>query len=345
VNSKADLPVERLQWTPELVDRFWSAVARTRLDELAFGRLAGAELIKLIQPHLRPGGTHLDYGAGSGHMVRLLVEGGWRVAAYDPSADRSAVLAGQVAGRPEFLGVVGPESGDRFDVVLVIEVIEHILDADLPASLERLQRFVKPGGRIIVSTPNNEDLDLGSAYCPVSNRLFHRWQHVRSFTPRKLEETFGNCGFRRVFLGLADFSHDRAVYDAVNSAAEREKRVRDHLKSQGDGAGLQRQFDEVRDLLGALPAGRMDQAIVRLTRQRGLRGWFEAILFHRRQAAELVSLLTEVAGVWKQLESRAGVLRQIADAQAANPARSRADGLDLRSGRETTIVYVGERAG
>lgn len=345
MNSKADSPIERLQWTPELVDRFWNAVARTRLDELAFGRLAGAELIELIRPHLRTGGTHLDYGAGSGHMVRLLVEGGWRVAAYDPSADRSAVLAGQVGQRAEFLGVVGPDCEDQFDVVLLVEVIEHILDADLPASLERLRHFVKPGGRIIVSTPNNEDLDLGSAYCPVSNRLFHRWQHVRSFTPHDLEQTFGRYGFRRVFLGLADFSHHRAVYDAVKSAAERERLVRDYLKSRGDAAVLARQYDEVRDLLGALPARRMDEAIAKLARQRGLRGWLKAILFHRRHATELVNLLTEVASVWKALEGQAGVLRQLADAPPANAGQRRADELDLRSGQETTIVYVGERAG
>jgi 2-polyprenyl-3-methyl-5-hydroxy-6-metoxy-1,4-benzoquinol methylase len=92
-------------------------------------------------------------------MVRLLAEGGWRIAAYDPSPDRSAALSQQVAGRPEFLGVVGPDSSEAYDVVLLIEVIEHILDADLPASLERLRRFVRPGGRIVVSTPNNEDLE------------------------------------------------------------------------------------------------------------------------------------------------------------------------------------------
>ena len=109
------------------------------------------------------------------------------------------------------------------------------------------------------------------------------------------------------------------------------------------GQGME--FDEVRDLLAALPARRMDQAIVNLTRRRGLRGWLEAILFHRRHAAEVVSLLAEVASVWKALESRAGVLRQLADAQATIAGQSRADGLDLRNGRETTIVYVGERAG
>ena len=86
MSGKDPVPIERLAWTPELVDRFWSAVARTRLDELAFGRLAGAQLVKLIEPYLKPGGTHLDYGAGSGHIVRLLVDAGWRVAAYDPSA-------------------------------------------------------------------------------------------------------------------------------------------------------------------------------------------------------------------------------------------------------------------
>jgi len=344
VKSKDHQPVERLEWTPELVDRFWSAVATTRLDELAFGRLAGAELVKLIQPYLQPGGTHLDYGAGSGHIVRLLVDGGWRVAAYDPSADRGSVLAGLVGGRAEFLGMVGPESEEQFDVVLLFEVIEHILDADLSASLERLRRFVKPGGRIIVSTPNNEDLDLASAYCPASNRLFHRWQHMRSFTPQGLEQTFARHGFRRVFLGLADFSHHRPVYDAVKSAAERETLVREFLQAQGDASALEKAYDEVRDLLGALPARRMDQAIATVARRRGLRGWLKALLFHRRDAKELVNLLTEVAGVWQALEGRAGVLRQIADAKAAPPGKS-ADGIDLRSGQETTIVYVGEQAG
>jgi SAM-dependent methyltransferase len=345
VTPKTPTPVERLQWTPELVDRFWSAVARTRLDELAFGRLAGAELLKLIQPYLRSGGTHLDYGAGSGHIVRLLAEGGWRVAAYDPSADRRAVLSQQVGGRPEFLGVVGPESTEAYDVVLLFEVIEHILDADLAASLERVRRFVKPGGRIVVSTPNNEDLDLGSAYCPVSNRLFHRWQHVRSFTPKNLEETFSGCGFRRVFLGLADFSNERTVYDMLYSAAEREKLVRDYLKSRPDTAALERQFDEVRDVLGAFPARRMDEAMVKLTRLRGLRGWLEGLLFHRRHAAELMSLLTEVANAWKALEARAGVLRRFDDAKAVASSGARADGLDMASGRQTTIVYVGELPG
>jgi hypothetical protein len=43
-------------------------------------------------------------------------------------------------------------------------------------------------------------------YCPVSNLLFHRWQHVRSLTPESLAALLAPHGFRVVVTHLIEFS-------------------------------------------------------------------------------------------------------------------------------------------
>ena len=86
------------------------------------------------------------------------------------------------------------------------EVIEHILDEQLEATLERIADLTRPGGILVVTTPNNENLELGMAYCPVSNILFHRWQHVRSFTDLSLVGLLSSYGFEEVVTHKVEFS-------------------------------------------------------------------------------------------------------------------------------------------
>src|SRR5437764_10402413 len=110
--------VERLVWTRELVSRFWDAMAQTRLLELAFGKLAGRYLFKAVAPYLSRDDRLLDFGAGDGDFVRLLVEQGFQAAAFEPSAERRAALSAGMADAPSFLGCVGPEyQGEPFDAV------------------------------------------------------------------------------------------------------------------------------------------------------------------------------------------------------------------------------------
>ena len=92
----------------------------------------------------------------------------------------------------------------------MVEVIEHILDEQLDETLGRLAALTKPAGTLVVTTPNNEDLDLGMAYCPVSNLLFHRWQHVRSFTRETLCAVLDRFGFDEVVTHHVSF--DDAIY-------------------------------------------------------------------------------------------------------------------------------------
>jgi len=206
----------RLHWTPELMDQFWNGIARTRLVELSFSRLGGKALIAAIAHLLPKDGRILDFGAGDGDLIELMCARGLHVAAYEPSEGRSQNLQKRLSGHPGFLGTVNAESTEPFDVVMLVEVIEHILEEQLDNTLKSLAAFTREGGILIVTTPNNEDLDLNMAYCPVSNSLFHRWQHVRSFTHESLVGLLAQYSFEELVTHQLEFKDDLYVpYDEI----------------------------------------------------------------------------------------------------------------------------------
>lgn len=207
---------ERLRWTPELVEQFWNGFAQTRLVEYSFSKQAGRSLLIAVDHLLPRDGRILDYGAGDGYLIQLMCERGLSVAGYEPSTERAQHLTALLGGHSGFLGIESSVSDRSFDCVLMIEVIEHILDEQLDGTLSRLAQAIRPGGLLIVTTPNNEDLDLGMAYCPVSNMLFHRWQHVRSFTDATLRELLARYGFEEVVTHQVEFNDALYVpYDAL----------------------------------------------------------------------------------------------------------------------------------
>lgn len=201
--------MKRLEWTRELVDDFWSAVSATRLAELNFSRQAGPKLLDLIERHLRKDWRCLDFGAGDGDFVRLLLERGYAAAAWEPAQGRREnILRQDFCSHPRFLGVVGSETIAKFDCIFILDTIEHILEAELSSVFDTIKELLRPDGFLIVTTPNNEDLELNSVYCPKSGYFFHRWQHVRSFTADTLAEMLAGLGFERLHDHRVDFSHN-----------------------------------------------------------------------------------------------------------------------------------------
>lgn len=87
----------------------------------------------------------LDLSAGNGLSSRLLAERGWHVV----STEYQTRKAGWVAAN---LDDDLPFRSERFDLVMMLEVIEHL--ADIPHALGEIARVLKPGASAIITTPN-----------------------------------------------------------------------------------------------------------------------------------------------------------------------------------------------
>lgn len=100
-------------------------------------------------------GDVLDFGAGSGHFSHLLVQSGRfsSVTAIDLMA-RPSDLPSSLHWIAYDLNEPLPLPDQRFDAITGVAIIEHLENPRFVA--RECFRLLKPGGRVLLSTPNNE---------------------------------------------------------------------------------------------------------------------------------------------------------------------------------------------
>jgi SAM-dependent methyltransferase len=118
----------------------------------------------LIQKHIWPGARLLD--AGCGRYLKFSEE--WSSVAKVVGIDLESTLA--TANHDSPYGVRGnlnhlPFSSDYFDLIISRHVIEHLEDP--PRVFREFHRVLKPGGKVILLTPNKYDyVSLIAAFTP-----------------------------------------------------------------------------------------------------------------------------------------------------------------------------------
>ncbi len=166
----------------------------------------------------------LDIGCGGGLLCEPMSRLGAQVVGVDPAennievarlhAAESGVTVDYRAASAEDLA----DAGERFDVILNMEVVEHV--ADVPLFVARCAEMVKPGGIMFVATINRTLKALGLAIIGAEYVL--RWlprgthQYGRLVRPEELEKALSDAG-----MAISD--RTGVVYNPLADRWERSK--------------------------------------------------------------------------------------------------------------------------
>lgn len=207
---------KRVVWTPELVERFWNGFAAIEeLQQFTFARQAGSLIVELASLWVSGTARCLDYGGGSGHLARSLIDAGLSTAVYEPSAGRVRQIAQSIGRNKLFLGAIDSSDTQTFDAVFCTEVLEHVLPGQVEEFAQAVVRRLSVGGWMFLTTPYAEDLTQSLVYCPVCDSTFHRWQHQRSCRPATVRALFECHGLSTEWIGLVGFDDPHPIRDYV----------------------------------------------------------------------------------------------------------------------------------
>lgn len=168
-------------------------------------------------------GKLLEVGSGSGRFLQRMRRAGWQV----QGTDFDPAVARRVQARYGLQIDVGDLAALRYpagsyDVVAMSQVIEHVHDPR--ALLEECVRVLRPGGRLVLSTPNAAG---------VAHRRYGRhWRglepprHLHIFTPAALAACVRGCGVEVELLQTLS-AESAGIYRASDEIR----------RSQGTGEG------------------------------------------------------------------------------------------------------------
>ena len=120
------------------LDANWSYTP-TYLRKMAFVR---ATIERLLDPSKRI----LDAGCGEGVLVEEYRQKGWDIVGLDQNYESEIVRRGDILAMPF--------ADASFDLVLLLDVFEHIAFAQQPKALTEIRRVLRPGGHLVLSVPN-----------------------------------------------------------------------------------------------------------------------------------------------------------------------------------------------
>jgi 2-polyprenyl-3-methyl-5-hydroxy-6-metoxy-1,4-benzoquinol methylase len=200
------------------------------------GRRADADhRVMHLEAHRR--GRVLDVGCGSGALLENLRALGWGVQGmdFDPAAVQVARSRGFEVGLGSIESQRYPDR--RFDAVTMSHVVEHVEDPR--ALFAEARRILRPGGVLVVATPNSESLGharFGSAW-----RGLEPPRHLQIFSACTLERVVWEAGMHplsvrtSVHWATGIFLESEAIRTAARGGPrtgfDRAKRMRAGIES------------------------------------------------------------------------------------------------------------------
>lgn len=208
--------------------RWFDEYARQHAVRLAFD-------LEVVQAHAGPGRRILEYGAIPLLLTAALKALGHDVTALDVAPDRFSRSIAELdltVKRCDFEVEPVPFSDGEFDLVVFNELFEH-LRINPVFTMREVHRVLRPGGLLLLSTPNLRSLD-GLRNILLHNRsvasgIYDEYEkleklghmgHVREYTSREIVEFLARVGFvpeKLVWRGRNRSRIARVVTDVATS--------------------------------------------------------------------------------------------------------------------------------
>jgi 2-polyprenyl-3-methyl-5-hydroxy-6-metoxy-1,4-benzoquinol methylase len=166
--------------TKGLINKIYQTIRSKTLNEKA----------SWIYNHKKQGRV-LDIGAGTGHFLNAMARKGYSVTGMEPeeSARKIAKAQFDLILYNELESI--PDEGDRYDVITLWHVLEHVHELD--ATLKRIRSLVSDAGILVVAVPNPESYD--------AQKYGKYWaaydlpRHLYHFTRETITKTLKPYGF------------------------------------------------------------------------------------------------------------------------------------------------------
>lgn len=194
---------------------------RKRMEGQALQR---AEMVKNFVGQPNPVKL-LEIGCATGEFIKTCHRRfGWKVAGIEPNRPLSEALIRE--GYPVVPSTLEEAEipAEQYDLVCLFNVFEHLWDSVY--SLKRINRLLRPGGRVVVEIPDFDSPSrkrFGKYWFP-----YHLPRHLSHFTKESLTSLMKECGFEKVgmrkqfrptvnVLSFQYAIHDRTTCNPVRS--------------------------------------------------------------------------------------------------------------------------------
>ena len=168
---------------------YYDAIYRRRRGiQSKWHHLKFRRVVEAMEGHRR----HLDVGCGPGTLIGLLDDRFISTGIDISTAEIDYARRVYESESKRFFAVPAralPDDCRDYDVATVVEVVEHLVPAELDDLLRATVERLRAGGKLVVTTPN-----FASAWTLVQmlvnrfGKLNYAPQHINRFTPRRLRQ-------------------------------------------------------------------------------------------------------------------------------------------------------------
>ncbi len=137
--------------------------------------------VRWLEAH--EGGRLLDVGCGNGRFLDQMRQLGWKVTGVEPDGAAASVARENLGSQVFECSLEEAElPSGRFDAITMNHVIEHVPDPI--GTLRECHRVLKPGGKLVVATPNIKS--MGCQAFGAYWRGLEVPRHLHLFCPQSL---------------------------------------------------------------------------------------------------------------------------------------------------------------